>query len=112
MSDSETRPFSGARFWRWYALAWLDLAGLYAVVFLITGQDTIVKAVTGALAYVTPMAVLGVGVLAIFRRLDWSAVRRPRLVTTQPVRMTSTRLGQNTIGATDLLIPTTVHNAR
>jgi len=75
MSDPATRPFSGARFWRWYALAWLDLAGLYSVVFLITGRDSIIKAVTGAVVYITPMALLGIGALAVFRRLDWSTVR-------------------------------------
>ena len=81
MSDSEPRPFSGARFWRWYALAWLDLAGLYSVVFLITGRP-VIKAVTVAVVSITPMAVLGIGVLAVFRRLDWSTVRRASFVVT------------------------------
>ncbi len=82
MSDSTTRPFCGRRFWQWYALAWVDLAGLYSVVFLVAGRDSIVKAITGALVYVAPLALLGVGVLAIFRRLDWSTVQRPRLIAT------------------------------
>ncbi len=82
MSDSEPRSFSGARFWRWYALAWLDLAGLYSVVFLITGQDSVIKAVTGAVVYVIPMAVLGVVALAVFRRFDWSTVQRASFVVT------------------------------
>jgi signal transduction histidine kinase len=82
MSDSETKPFSGARFWRWYLLAWLDLAGLYSVVYLIAGRYSILKAVTGAVFAVIPLALLGIGVLAVFRRLDWSTVPRASLVGT------------------------------
>ena len=81
MSTSETRPFSGRQFWRWYALAWLDLAALYFVVFLITGgAESIPKAIVGSLVYATPMAVLGVGALAVFRRLYWNTEHRSRFV--------------------------------
>lgn len=80
MTTTPPRPFSGPRFWRWYVLAWFYLSGLYCVVFLITGRDSILKAVVGALAYVTPMALLGLASLAAFRRLDWSADHRLRFV--------------------------------
>ena len=83
MSDSiQQRPFSGRRFWLWYGLAWLDLAGLYTVVFLITSGDSLLAAVTGALTNVMPMALLGIAALAVFRRLDWTADRRARFVLT------------------------------
>jgi hypothetical protein len=78
MSPGEPRPFSGPRFWRWYALAWLELAALYCVVFVIGGQDSIVEAGLGAVIYVTPMALAGIGALAVFRRVEWSADRRVR----------------------------------
>lgn len=82
MSQPAPRPFTGPRFWRWYAVAWLDLAALYCVVFLITGEESFLEAVRGALLYVTPMGLLGLGALAVFRRLDWSAEHRARFVTT------------------------------
>lgn len=80
MSPPETRPFSGRRFWRWYALAWLDLAGLYCVVFLIVGEASIFKAAVGSLVYVMPMALFGALALGLFRRLDWGSAHRTRLI--------------------------------
>ena len=80
MRTSAPGPFSGRRFWLSYALAWVNLAALYCVVFLVTGQDSVVRAIAAALAYVTPMALLGTGALAVFRRLDWSAEHRLRFL--------------------------------
>jgi sensor histidine kinase YesM len=80
MNPPQTRPFSGRRFWRWYTLAWVYLAGLYCAVFLIVGTSTVLRAVVGSVVYVIPMGALGVGALAVFRRLDWTAERRARLI--------------------------------
>jgi signal transduction histidine kinase len=73
------RPFAGRRFRLWYAVTWLDLAGLYTVVFLINGA-TLPLAVTHGLITVIPMALLGVGCLALFRRLDWNTPHRVRFI--------------------------------
>jgi signal transduction histidine kinase len=69
-------PFTGRRFWLWYALAWLDLAAVYCVVFRIAGQDSFPKAAVGALVYVLPMALAGTAAIPVFRRLEWHSDRR------------------------------------
>ncbi len=86
-------PFTGRRFWLWYALAWLDLAGLYCVVFMVTGQDPFLKAAVGSLIYVLPMALAGAGALPIFRRLDWSGDHRLRFVATHAALAVAFGLG-------------------
>lgn len=66
------RPFSGRRFFVWYAVAWLDLAALYTVVFRLTGMPDVITAAMASVINVVPMALLGLAALAIFRRLDWN----------------------------------------
>src|SRR5262245_52901335 len=78
MSEPKS-PLSGRKFWKWYSIAWLDLAVLYSVIFRIAGPDTTVRAAVAAFVYVLPMALAGVGAVAIFRKMDWTTERRFRL---------------------------------
>ncbi len=78
--NAPRRPFSGRRFWLWYSLAWVDLAALYTVVFLINGAGSFRAAAVPGLITAIPMALLGLGALALFRRLDWDTPHRARLV--------------------------------
>jgi sensor histidine kinase YesM len=78
-------PFSGRPFWRWYATAWLALAGLYCLVFLIAAQETFGQAALGALLYVLPMALFGTVALALFRRQAWNTRHRLVLLGTHVV---------------------------
>lgn len=78
-------PFSGPRFWRWYALAWLELALVYCVVFLISGEASVFKAALYAIFSVAPMALLGIAALAVFRRLRWTGRNRALFVATHVV---------------------------
>jgi signal transduction histidine kinase len=78
-------PFSSPRFRRWYAIAWLVLAAIYCVVFLIAGTDSFPRAAAGALVYVVPMSLLGLGAIAIFRRMDWNTGHRLRFAATHVV---------------------------
>lgn len=66
------------RFWLVYAAAWLDLAGIYFVVFLISGEIPLLMAIQAALIDVLPMALFGIGVLRISRTLTWSPQARGR----------------------------------
>src|SRR5262249_42112767 len=82
MAAPASRPFSGARFWRWYALAWLGLAAPYLVGFLVPGEASAARALAAATASVLPMAALGLLVLALFRRMDWTPEHRARFAVT------------------------------
>jgi signal transduction histidine kinase len=68
---------------RWlYAAVWLPFLTLYLTLFVTNGMP-LGLAARGAVANVLPIALLGVGVLSLPRRLPWPKTRRTRFFTTQ-----------------------------
>jgi len=65
----------GLRFWLVYCLAWLPYAVSYVAVFVQQGSS-LRSAIPDALTNIVSAAVLGIGVLAVCRRLPWSFYKR------------------------------------
>ncbi len=97
LDPSLGRPFTGRRFWLWYWLVWLDLALLFFVVYLITGVPRMTQAIVPALANALPMGLLGIGVVAIFRRTGWTTERYARFVPLHVVLAAVFGVGSTTI---------------
>jgi ABC-type multidrug transport system fused ATPase/permease subunit len=64
------------RFWLVYSIAWLPYAASYVSLFVSHLGQTWIVAIRGSILNVLPAALLGVGVVAICRRLPWSQNRR------------------------------------
>src|SRR5262245_11947028 len=61
-----------ARFWTWYALAWVPYLAIIVLAFALGGRDPLPWLVAGALINTVPAAVLGVPAVRICRRLPWT----------------------------------------
>jgi hypothetical protein len=64
------------RFWLVYSVAWLPYAASYMTLFLTHLGRSFFEATRGSIINVLPAALLGVGVVAVSRRLRWSTNRR------------------------------------
>lgn len=63
-----------------YVLAWMPLLALYTVAFTAEGSVPLHLGIVGALYYMVPPAILGVGVIRICRATPWSSERWGRFV--------------------------------
>ncbi len=74
------------RSFRWigtlYILAWTPLLALYAFAFAAEGSVPFHTAVIGALYYIAPPAILGIGVIRICRATHWSGRHWGRFLAT------------------------------
>jgi hypothetical protein len=69
------------RFWLIYSVAWLPYAASYMTLFLTLLGRTFFEATRGSIINVLPAALLGVGVVAVSKRLRWSTNRRYKFLT-------------------------------
>ena len=69
------------RFWLIYSVAWLPYAASYMTLFLTHLGRTFFEATRGSILNVLPAALLGVGVVAVSRRLRWSTNHRYKFLT-------------------------------
>src|ERR1700687_5103673 len=69
------------RFWLIYSVAWLPYAASYMTLFLTHLGRTFFEATKGSIINVLPAALLGVGVVAVSKRLRWSTNRRYKFLT-------------------------------
>jgi two-component system LytT family sensor kinase len=67
------RSAGGARgkAWIWYALAWIPVALFYAIPMARTRPMSVAQALAQGFSHVLPAALLGVGVWALTRIIDW-----------------------------------------
>ena len=68
------------RFWLIYSVAWLPYAASYISLFVTHLGRTFFGAIEGSILNVLPAALLGVGVVAVSERIDWSPNRRYRFL--------------------------------
>jgi len=79
--DSMSRLSS--RFWTWYAIAWVPYLATVLLAYLASGERRAGLALQGAVISALPLALLGVAVVRINRRLRWTPASPARFLAVQ-----------------------------